>query len=145
MNASDGEAWTVRPTPALAQANKIRDGAMGNDCGLGVIYGLMYYIQHGQLSSQKSCRRSKCLFHTLKSWLLGVVLSGSLHLPTNGLYLRNALTELGSSTQNVGPVQLVMPIDRQPDPSAHSSRWESSRVPVAVIEHNDCKPRRRGD
>ena len=55
MNVSNGEEWTVQPTPAPAQADTRRDGAMGNDCGLGAIYGLMYYIQHGRLASQQTC------------------------------------------------------------------------------------------
>ena len=53
MNVSNGEEWTVQPTPAPAQADTRRDGAMGNDCGLGAIYGLMYYIRHGRLASQR--------------------------------------------------------------------------------------------
>ena len=75
---------------------------MGNDCGLGAIYGLMYYIQHGRLASQQACPRSKWLFHALRSWLLAVVLSGSLRPPTTRQYIRNALTELGATSSLPG-------------------------------------------
>ena len=43
MNVSNGEEWTVQPTPAPAQADNRRDGAMGNDCGLEAIYGLVVW------------------------------------------------------------------------------------------------------
>ena len=106
---------------------------MGNDCGLGVIYGLMYYIQLGRLASQHSCPRSKWLFPALRSWLLAVVLSGSLSPPTNRQYITNALTELAATSLSGATIPSVMPIDDHPDPSEEVKTRKKVIPPVAVI------------
>ena len=52
INVSEGRTWLIQGLPDPAQADERRDGEMGNDCRLGVLYEQMHYTQHGAFPSQ---------------------------------------------------------------------------------------------
>ena len=97
----------------------------------------MYYIQHGRLASQHSCPRSKGLFHAIRSWLLAVVLSGSLRPPPNRQYITYALTELGVTSSSGAHCPSIIPIDNQPEPGSKRKESGHSAATVAVIEKDE--------
>ena len=104
-NVSDGAPWTIKKMPAPPQSDLNRAGDRGNDCGMGAIYGLMHYIQHGTMIAPRTCPNSRELFHTLRGWVLSVVLSGSLNPPSDVRYIPKALRVLVSIAGKDGSAQ----------------------------------------
>ena len=83
---------------------------------MGAIYGLMHYIQHGTMIAPRTCPNSRELFHTLRGWVLSVVLSGSLNPPSDERYVPKALKVLATRASSPGAAQSSGILDTDPEP-----------------------------
>ena len=108
--------------PAPPQADLNRAGDRGNDCGMGAMYGLMHYIQHGTMIAPRTCPNSRELFHTLRGWVLSVVLSGSLNPPRDERYVPKALRVLTARASSPSAALASGLLDTDPEPLRHADQ-----------------------
>ena len=133
-NVPDGAPWTVKKMPAPPQADLNQARTRGNDCGMGAIYGLMHYIQHGTMIAPRTCPNSRELFHTLRGWLLSVVLSGSLNPPSDAQYIPRALQVLASRATLERVALSSGPLDTNPEQLRLAATSEQSVTGPTVKE-----------
>ena len=76
----------------------------------------MHYIQYGTMIALPTCPNSRELFHTLRGWVLSVVLSGSLNPPSDAQYIPRALRVLASRATTKWAALSSGLLDTDPEP-----------------------------